>query len=222
VYIVCAGASDDIVDGARKLTQQLTRSAGTKLLFERAKTYAYHELPPFDVPALAPGKAAAATPGESRWGEPQTNPQTQQRVFKYEKGPFLKPLDARAALGLIEAIRAAPTPLCRIDLQHCGGALSDVAPTATAFWNRSFEWNCPVIGPWIGLDGKREECTAWVRQIMQVLAPYSVGAYSVEIVPGLPETVSEVEQAYGGNLNRLRELKRKWDPDQRFRLYYPL
>ena len=61
-----------------------------------------------------------------------------------------------------------------------------------------------------------------VRQIVQLLAPYTVGMYSVEITPGLPETVKEVEQAFGGNLAKLRRLKRKWDPHSLFRLYYPI
>jgi hypothetical protein len=112
--------------------------------------------------------------------------------------------------------------LCRIDLQQCGGALEDVPPHATAFWNRSFEWNCPVIGGYTSLNGEREACAHWVRQTVQLLAPYTVGTYCVEITPGLPETAKEVEQAFGGNLARLRVLKQKWDPENLFRLYYPI
>src|SRR5262249_51695682 len=156
--------------------------------FESAAAYPYQDLPPYDVPALGGREAAAgAASGGPRWGQLPTSPATNRRLFKCEKCPFLKPLDAHVAAGLMEVIRAAPTPSCRTDLQHCGGALGDVAPPATAFWNRSFEWNCPVIGAWVGPDGEREACTNWVRQTMQVLAPYTVGAYSVEIVPGLPE-----------------------------------
>jgi hypothetical protein len=46
--------------------------------------------------------------------------------------------------------------------------------------------------------------------------------YAVEITRGLPETATEVGQAFGGNLARLRALKKKWDPDHLLRLYYPL
>jgi FAD/FMN-containing dehydrogenase len=220
VYLVCAGHSGAGVSRVQEMTRQLTEAAGTRPPFESADTYSYQDMPPYEIPALD-GKVAAAA-ADPRWGELPATPRTERRLFKYEKCPFLRPLDARAAAGLVDVIRAAPTPSCRIDLQHCGGALGDVAPTATAFWNRSFEWNCPVIGTWIGPDEEREAYTSWAKQTLQVLAPYTVGTYCVEIVPGLPETANEVEQAYGANLPRLRELKEKWDPDNLFRLYYPL
>ena len=95
-----------------------------------------------DVPALS---------GFER-GAPPADPATSPRIFTFKKSPFLKSLDTAAAAGLVEAIRAAPTSLCRVDLQQCGGALGDVSPNTTAFWNRGFEWNCPVIGGWIGVD----------------------------------------------------------------------
>jgi hypothetical protein len=220
VYLVCAGCGGAGVSRVQELTRRLTEAGGAKPLFESADTYPYPRLPPYEIPALD-GKAAGAA-GDLRWGGPPAAPQAERRLFKYEKCPFLGPLDAQAAAGLVDVIRAAPTPSCRIDLQHGGGALGDVAATATAFWNRSFEWNCPVIGAWVGPDGEREACTSWAKQALRVLAPYTVGAYSVEIVPGLPETANEVEQAYGGNLPRLRELKKRWDPDNLFGLYYPL
>jgi hypothetical protein len=220
VYIVCAGHSAADEAKVQEFTRRLVEAGGANPLFDQADTYPYPEMPPYDIPALG-GKDTAAS-ADQRWGELPAASQTERRLFKYEKCPFLKPLDARAAAGLADVIRAAPTPSCRIDLQHCGGALGDVTATATAVWNRQFEWNCPVIGAWIGRDGKREACTDWVKQVLQILAPYTVGAYSVEIVPGLPETANEVELAYGRNLPRLRELRRKWDPDQLFRLYYPL
>ncbi len=220
VYVVCACVSGDGPSRVQELTSRLTRAGGTAPLFESDGTYPYWDMPPYDVPAL--GSEAAGAAAAPRWGEPPDTPRTASRLYKYERCPFLGPLDARAAAGLAEVIRAAPAPSCRIDLQHCGGALGDVAPTATAFWNRGFEWNCPVIGAWVGPEGEREACTDWAKRALQVLAPYTVGAYSVEIVPGLPETANEVERAYGGNLPRLRELKRKWDPEDLFRLYYPL
>jgi hypothetical protein len=80
----------------------------------------------------------------------------------------------------------------------------------------------PADRAWFDSDGAREACTAWVRQIVQVLTPYIAGMYSVEITPSLPETSREVEQAFGDNLSRLRTLKREWDADNLFRHYYPL
>jgi hypothetical protein len=221
VYVVGAGDGTEGISRVQAMTRELTKRGGTPPLWERDEAFSYSDLPPFDVPALGDVRTPSGSPGQ-RWGESPPSPATKQRLFNFEKCPFLKALDATAAARLVEAIKAAPTRLCRIDLQHCGGALADVAPAATAFWNRDFEWNCPVIGAWHGLDGEQEACTNWVRETVQLLAPYTVGTYSVEVAPGLPETAREVEQAFGGNLPRLRELKRRWDPDNLLRLYYPL
>jgi len=222
VYIVHAGDSNSGIARVRQMTDELTRRGGKRPLFECGETRSYYDLPSYDVPALDGVASHAAAAADPRWGAQPASPALKQRLFKFEKCPFLKSLDATVAARLIEVIRSAPNSLCRIDLQHCGGALADVAPNATTFWNRDFEWNCPIIGAWIGPNGESGACTDWVRQTMQILAPYTVGTYSVEISPGLPETAKEVEQAYGGNLARLQALKRKWDPDNLFRCYFPV
>lgn len=103
--------------------------------------------------------------------------------------------------------------------------MADVAPAATAFWNRRFEWSCPVIGGWSASEQKGPICLEWVRETGRNLAPYTVGTHCVEIAPGLPETRQEVELAFGDHRTKLRALKKKWDPDEvfrLFRLYYPL
>jgi hypothetical protein len=211
LYIVHAGDDAEGMGCVQEMAHALIRHSGAAPLLEHGATYSYHAMPPMDVPALSGFEMGAPA-----------DPATSQRVFTFKKSPFLKFLDTAAGAGLVEAIRAAPTSWCRVDLQQCGGVLGDVSPSATAFWNRGFEWNCPVIGGWTGLDGEREACADWVRQTVQLLAPSTVGMYSVEITPELPETAKEVEQAFGGNLARLRRLKRKWDPDNLFRLYYPI
>jgi FAD/FMN-containing dehydrogenase len=209
--LVTADDSAENLALVQETTRALTHRSGASPVFERGDTVSYLDMPPFDMPAVSGGDVP--------WPPPSPTP---KRLFKFEKSPFLKCLDATAAARLVEAILAAPTPLCRIDLQHCGGAVGDVAPTATAFWNRPFEWNCPLIGAWYESDGTQDACTAWVRHTAQVLAPSIAGMYSVEITPGLPETAREVELAFGDNLDKLRALKRQWDPDNLFRHYYPL
>jgi hypothetical protein len=212
MYIVYAGDDAEGIHCIQEFVNELISRSGMAPFLEHGQHHPYFDMPPMDIPALA------GFPSETPPEIPATNP----RVFTFKKSPFLKSLDAAAAAGLMKAIRTAPTPLCRIDFQQCGGALTDCPPTSSAFWNRNFEWNCPVIGGWIGGEDDRTACTAWVRQTVKFLVPYTLGTYSVEITPGLPETVQEVEQAFGGNLPRLRMLKRKWDPESLFRLYYPI
>lgn len=208
-YLVHAGDSEEGVERSRSLLRALTQRFPP--LMERDGIFPYSGMPPMDVPPLS---------GFPTGGEPEQPPA--ERLFAFKKSPFLRKLDATTAAGLVTAIRSAPTSACRIDLQHCGGATADVAPDATAFWNRGFEWNCPLIGASLARENKRDACTNWVRQTAQMLAPVTAGLYSVEVIPGLTETPAEVELAFGKNLPRLRALKKKWDPHQMFRLYYPL
>jgi hypothetical protein len=213
LYIVLAGESEEGITRVRELTAELTRRGGASPIWERGEILPYPHMPSYDVPPLEEVKPNLAA-NEARWGDLPPVTDASQRLFKFEKCPFLKGLDAKVAVQLIEAIRKAPTTLCRVDLQHCGGALGDVSRTATAFWNRDFEWNCPIIAAWIGQQCEHAAaCTSWGRHVTQILEPYTVGSYSVEITPGLPETNREVELAFGENLRRLQQLKQKYDPN---------
>jgi hypothetical protein len=93
VYVVCAGNSSTGVSRAREMTRRLTEAGGTAPLFESAGTYSYQDLPPYDIPAL--GGEAGGAAGGPRWGELRATPLAGSRLFKYEKCPFLRPLDAR-------------------------------------------------------------------------------------------------------------------------------
>lgn len=154
---------------------------------------------------------------------PVSAPEPGERTgFFFGKSVFLDATPGPdLAAALQEQLRRAPTPACRIDFQHTGGALADVADTETAFWGRGGEWNAPVNA--ISADeGQRDECVAWARDTVQALRPHTIGVYSVELRPGFPETGAETEAAYGGNLPRLRRLAERFDPAGVFDRYPPL
>jgi FAD/FMN-containing dehydrogenase len=208
VCVVAAGAdraeirrTDQEVDGF------LARSPGVPF-FDAGGACPYAAIPPFDVPAL-PGTPATPVP--------------EGRVYAFVKSYFLRnSLDAPAAAAVAAAIRAAPTPLCRFDFQHLGGAMGDVPRSATAFWNRDAEWNWVITGAWHGPAGEREAVVRWVREAARALPGHVAGAYSVELRPGMPETEAEVASAFGEHRPRLRALKQRWDPENVLGRYYPL
>jgi len=209
---VYAGDDADGIEQARASARQV--ADGSPPLFEAEGTYPYMlGMPEMAVPGLdgtEPPAVSYPVPGESR-------------LYLFSKCPFLRPtLDVAAAEGLAECIRLAPTPLCRIDLQHTGGALADVPVDDTSFWGRDAEWNNPLNAMWIDNLVDRESCMAWARETVAVLEPYSAGYYSVEVRPGLPETRREVELSFGEHLPRLRELWMKWDPDELLVRNFPL
>lgn len=218
VYTVCASGSPADVDAARQAATAVAASAGSPALLRREQTEVF-----------AAGFPEMALPlPDGREPPPVSVPPPGQRSgFFYGKSVFLDASPGAGGAGaaladaLCERLRAAPTPACRIDLQHTGGALADVGDTDTAFWGRGAEWNAPVNAMSTD-DGQREECVAWARDTMAAFAPHTIGVYSVELRPGFAETKREVAAAYGDNLARLRRLARSCDPDGVLDRYAPL
>lgn len=160
---------------------------------------------------------------DGREPAPVTAPAPGERTgFFFGKSVFLDATPGPGlAAALAEQLRRAPTPACRIDLQHTGGALADVSDTGTAFWGRRGEWNAPVNA--ISADeDQRDDCVAWARETVEAFRPHTIDVYGVELRPGFEETDQEVEAAYGGNLARLRQLARHYDPTGVFDRYAPL
>jgi FAD/FMN-containing dehydrogenase len=63
---------------------------------------------------------------------------------------------------------------------------------------------------------ERESSHRWVNQFYQELQPFSTGAVYVNNLCG--EGPERVKAAYGEKYMRLAEIKRKYDPDNVFRL----
>ena len=91
------------------------------------------------------------------------------------------------------------------------GAGRRVAPDATAFPHRGFASSVAVLSRWFGpeVDASNIE---WTRELAAALAPFSDGSRYVNEADDEP-----VATMYRGNLARLREIKRRYDPDNVFR-----
>jgi FAD/FMN-containing dehydrogenase len=107
------------------------------------------------------------------------------------------------------------SPFTAYPIWQLGGALSRVSGDDTAFDGRhegfTFNINACTAGP-EGFDRERQ----WVRDFWDALAPYHRGVY-VNFL--MDEGEERVRQAYGpAKYDRLRALKRRYDPDNVFRL----
>ena len=107
------------------------------------------------------------------------------------------------------------SPKTSFPIFHLGGAMSRRGDQETAFSGRraGHTFNCG--GATETADGFDEE-REWARGLWEALKPYHVGAYVNFLHDEGRERVREV---YGADkYNRLRALKRKYDPDNFFRL----
>lgn len=113
------------------------------------------------------------------------------------------------------AIRTLPGPECEIFVGHVGGAAERVATDATAFPQRSSHFVMNVHARWreASMD---DACIGWARGIYDATRPLAVGTAYINFMPA--DEADRVEVAYGGNYARLMEVKRKYDPDNLFRM----
>ena len=101
-------------------------------------------------------------------------------------------------------------------LEHFHGAVSRVPVEATAFPHRSPGFNLLVASEWVdpGEDGAQ---IAWARETYDALKPFmGSGGYVNYLADDEPE--DRVASAYGVNHERLRQVKRQFDPDNLFRI----
>ncbi|HEX6884416.1 MAG TPA: FAD-binding oxidoreductase [Planctomycetota bacterium] len=118
---------------------------------------------------------------------------------------------------VIEYAGKLPSPHCEIFFGSIGGATKRPAPDATAYAHRDAEYVMNVHGRWEA-PAEDERCMRWSREYFKASAPFaSAGAY-VNFLTA--EELDRVRAAYGSNYDRLAVVKRKYDPDNVFRVNF--
>ena len=106
------------------------------------------------------------------------------------------------------------SPLTSFPIWQMGGAVARVGEDETAFGGRQagFTYN---IGGCTEDAGGFEDEREWVRTFWSALEPYHMGVYVNFLGDEGPDRIRE---SYGPRFARLQELKRKYDPDNFFRI----
>lgn len=116
---------------------------------------------------------------------------------------------------VVKYVRTLPSPECEIFFGSLGCATKQPAPDAMAYAHRDVEYVMNVHGRW-QTAAEDERCIRWCREYFQASAPFaSSGAYVNFLTE---DEVDRVRSAYGANYDRLAEVKRKYDPDNIFRV----
>ncbi len=134
----------------------------------------------------------------------------------YWKSWELPPLADEAIDALVDAAATLPTPQSYVIVFQLGGALGRVPDEATAYPQRDAAHNVNINGAWLpGEDGER--AVGWVRDLFARLEPLAPGRAYVNFMG--EEDDDRVRAAYGPAKHaRLVALKRRFDPDNVFRL----
>jgi FAD/FMN-containing dehydrogenase len=111
--------------------------------------------------------------------------------------------------------RRISSPLSSIALWQMGGAVARVSNDGTAFHGRDAGFTLNINGNTATAEGFDEQ-RQWARDYWEALAPFHSGVY-VNFL--MEEGDARVRQAYGdAKYERLRALKRTYDPTNVFRL----
>lgn len=135
----------------------------------------------------------------------------------YWKSCFLRELTDDAIDILVRGFERTRCSFPFVGLEVLGGAVARVGQHDTAFGHRDAPFNLLVTAGWTDSAEDAVHRT-WVREILEAIEPYSTGGTYVNYMS--EDTISGHDQAqvaYGANLRRLAEVKRKYDPHNQFR-----
>jgi FAD/FMN-containing dehydrogenase len=116
----------------------------------------------------------------------------------------------------VERFATTPSPMSSILFEHFHGAVTRVGPTETAVPHRQPGWNLLIPSVWTD-PAATEANIAWTRDSHAALKP-ELGAGRWLNYLGDDQAEDAVRDAYGPNFDRLRSVKRRYDPDNVFHL----
>lgn len=139
-------------------------------------------------------------------------------MASYWKSIYLEELSDEALDLISDRARQRPSPLTLVHVPMMGGAVDRLGTGDTAFGDRSSPYMLSVDGNWIDLD-ESDEQIAWVRDTVDQARrlPSATGTY-LNFSGDQEADATAMDDAFGDNLERLADLKKRYDPDNFFRL----
>jgi FAD/FMN-containing dehydrogenase len=139
-------------------------------------------------------------------------------ALNYWKSSFLSALPDEAVETMIDRFARAPSPMSALLLEHFHGAATRVGPADTAFPHRTPGYNLLVVSEWLDPASTHENVT-WARETYAAMAShFAAGRYVNYLNADDIREQGTAAAAFGPNMERLREVKRSYDPDNVFHL----
>jgi len=135
-------------------------------------------------------------------------------ALNYWKAQFLTELSDACIATLIEQFEAAPSPLCQIVIEHFHGAASRIPVDATACTMRVDGFNVAIVSQWLD-PADTERGIRWARDTHAALGPYLAPMRYVNYLED-DAGADAAAAIYGPNYARLRQIKKKYDPENLF------
>jgi FAD/FMN-containing dehydrogenase len=117
---------------------------------------------------------------------------------------------------VVERFDSVPSPMSAILLERFHGAVTRVAATDTAVPHRDEGWNLLLPSVWTD-PSATDANIAWTRDTFAAMRPHFGSGRWLNYL-GDDQGDDAVRAAYGPNYERLRTIKRRYDPDNVFHL----
>jgi FAD/FMN-containing dehydrogenase len=133
----------------------------------------------------------------------------------YWRGDFVAEIPDEAIEQHLKFAEQMPSLHSTMHLYPVDGAASRVGRHETAFSYREAKWSMVMVG--VDPDpANAEKITSWTKEYWSALHPYSLGGAYVNFM--MDEGVDRIKATYRDNYDRLVQIKRKYDPDNFFRI----
>ncbi|MCE4565316.1 FAD-binding oxidoreductase [Maribellus sp. CM-23] len=133
----------------------------------------------------------------------------------YWKADFFNDIPKEAATLHKKFGSEIPTPLSQMHLYPISGAAGRVGKNDTPWVYRHAKY----AGVFVGIDpdpANAGKITQWAKDYWEALHPYSSGGAYLNFI--MDEGQERIKASYGENYERLVQIKRKYDPDNFFKV----
>jgi FAD/FMN-containing dehydrogenase len=135
--------------------------------------------------------------------------------FNYWKSCYLRPLSEAATATIAGFVAGISSPLSIVLVTAMGGAVTRVPAEATAFGHRDAAYVLEILAKWDSSSDAAPH-VAWADAFWEAMRPFSTGGVYVNFLGR--EGAERVRDAYAPAVfERLRQIKRVYDPDNLFR-----
>jgi FAD/FMN-containing dehydrogenase len=170
-------------------------------------------------PAREWGEPIEDTVGRIPYAERQAlidEPNAIVGLQRYWKSGFTTDLTDDLIDVAVGAAADFPSPLTAIAFFRVHGAATRVPESDTAFGMRREQWDCNLISQWAD-PAESEAQIAWTREVWDRIEPTISGSAYVNHLSG-DDSVEKVRASFGNNIERLSQIKARYDPNNLFRL----
>jgi FAD/FMN-containing dehydrogenase len=117
---------------------------------------------------------------------------------------------------MIQRFQSIPSPMSAMVLEHFHGAVTRIDPTATAVPHRETGFNLLLTSEWLD-PADTETNVSWTKDTLAAVSEHLAARRWLNYL-GDDQADDAIRAAYGPNFDRLREVKRRYDPGNVFHL----